>query len=246
MTAKIFNVYDLPIANNICEQDLREVLSLSNVSITHVTMAVNSVSLLHEHHKMTEVYIITRGIGILTHGSSSYEISRTASLSIPPRTPHKLKNIGCYPLEHLVLAAPPFMPYDVNLIDDSDFTASAPLPLPSQKQSVQALDGTFLYELLSNDERINIGFSLAIGILPVCRKARSHYHKISEEVYYVVDGTGTVSLGNEQASIKKGSVIHIPPSTAHALENTGGVPLEILCLSSPAYKDDDFFLRCQE
>ena len=240
MEAIISNVYNLPIAINICEQELREVLSFSNISVAHVVMAVDAVSLLHEHYSMAEVYVLTRGTGILTHGSSSSEVHKGASIVIPPRTPHKLKNIGSLPLEHLVFATPPFTVDDVHLVDDSSFIISSPNPYVIQKPPAQALDGVFIYELLNDNELKSLRFSLAIGVLPVGREARLHYHKASEEIYYVMDGIGIARLGNMSAPIKRGSVIQIPPLTTHALKNNGNSQLEILCLSSPTYKDEDF------
>ena len=240
MATTVFNVYDLPVAYNVCEQELREVLSLSNVSVAHVTMAVDAVSLLHEHYNMTEVYVLTNGTGVLTHGSASSEVHRGASIIIPPKTPHKLKNIGNLPLEHLVFATPPFVADDVYLVDDSSSIVSPPKPYVLNKPPVQALDGVFIYELLNDNELKSLRFSLAIGVLPVGREARLHYHKASEEIYYVMDGIGIARLGNMSAPIKRGSVIQIPPLTTHALKNNGNSQLEILCLSSPTYKDEDF------
>src|SRR3974377_238000 len=45
--------------------------------------------------------------------------------------------------------------------------------------------------------------------------ARAHYHLRSTELYYVLDGEGTVSLDGALHHVRKGSLVHIPP---------GGVP----------------------
>ena len=59
------NVYDLPTVDNICNQILREVLSLPKVSIAHVIMNPGNVSLLHQHLKMSEIYYILDDLRIL-------------------------------------------------------------------------------------------------------------------------------------------------------------------------------------
>jgi len=42
--------------------------------------------------------------------------------------------------------------------------------------------------------------------LPKGRKAISHYHKISKEIYYVFSGNGKVRVGDESFEIKRGAL----------------------------------------
>ena len=48
------------------------------------------------------------------------------------------------------------------------------------------------------------------------------------EVYYVVGGQGTVTIGAEQAPIKDGDAIPVRLNESRAIENTGTAPLEFL------------------
>ena len=41
--------------------------------------------------------------------------------------------------------------------------------------------------------------------------ARLHFHKRATELYYVLEGAGTVLLDGEEHAVEKGSVVHIPP-----------------------------------
>src|SRR5262245_52039585 len=41
--------------------------------------------------------------------------------------------------------------------------------------------------------------------------AREHYHKRSTELYYVLEGEGTVTLDGTEHPVRKGSMVHIPP-----------------------------------
>ncbi len=235
------NVYELPTATNVCDQILREVMVLNQVSFAHVTMDPRAVSLLHQHFAMSEVYFILEGQGILYYGNKALEVTKGAYQVIPPRTPHKLRNTNNASLEHLVFAVPPFNPADVHLVDDSLKEYS--LKTFENGNPIIAQDGAILHELLPPLERLSLNMGLAFGLLSPRKKATPHYHEKSEEVYYVVYGQGKLSLGDSTYNIRKGSVIYVPTKTIHGLENTAtDKELEVLCLSSPPYTDEDFLL----
>jgi oxalate decarboxylase/phosphoglucose isomerase-like protein (cupin superfamily) len=48
------------------------------------------------------------------------------------------------------------------------------------------------------------------------------------EVYYVVGGDGTVTIGSEQAPIHSGDAIPVRLNESRAIANTGTAPLEFL------------------
>jgi len=241
---KLIDVYQLPTVDNICNQILREVISLPKVSMAHVTMNPGNVSLWHQHSKMSEIYFILEGDGILYYGNKSIKAERGTYLMIPPKTPHKLRNTGSSDLEHLVLAIPPFNPNDVELLDDFANEKSTPKKFEYGKPPVTALDGALIYELIPPNERERLDVALAVGFLPKGRKAIPHYHKISEEIYYVCSGIGKIRVGDEIFDIKKGSVIYVPRNKVHALENkSDSEELNILCVTSPAYSEGDFILE---
>jgi len=115
---KLIDVYGLPTVDNVCNQILREVLSLPKVSMAHVTMKPGNTSLWHQHSRMSEIYFVLDGEGVLFYGNKSIIAKRGTYLMLPPKTPHKLRNTGNSDLEHLVFAIPPFDPKDVELLDD--------------------------------------------------------------------------------------------------------------------------------
>lgn len=114
------DITQLPVATNVCQQELREVWKAKGevASMAHVIMEPGAVSLLHEHHKMTEVYVISEGEGILTVGEEQYLVRADMVMEIPVNTPHKLENTGSMPLRHLVIAIPAFDPEDVFVLED--------------------------------------------------------------------------------------------------------------------------------
>jgi len=48
--------------------------------------------------------------------------------------------------------------------------------------------------------------------------ARPHYHKIATELYYVLEGEGTILLDGNEHPIQKGSLVHIPPGVLHGAQ----------------------------
>jgi uncharacterized cupin superfamily protein len=61
-----------------------------------------------------------------------------------------------------------------------------------------------------------------------------HFHCANEEAIYVLEGEGTLRLGDETLALTAGDYASIPvgPSHAHELVNSGTVPLRYLCLST--------------
>ncbi len=83
--------------------------------------------------------------------------------------------------------------------------------------------------------------SLAEEILPVGKKVSKHFHKNTEEIYYVLEGAGEMTVGNETMKVNAGDVVYIPKNHAHTLENTGETAMKILLVCGPAHNFADHF-----
>ncbi len=68
--------------------------------------------------------------------------------------------------------------------------------------------------------------------------AKAHYHKRSTELYYVLDGAGTVTLDGREVAVEKGSLVHIPPGVVHGASGR----MRVLVVGIPDIADDDYFL----
>lgn len=236
----LFSVYELPLVENVCRQVLRGVVRTTNFSLAHVTMNPGDSSLLHKHRKTKEGYFILQGVGVLHFGKKGYDIQRGDFISIPVGTPHRLKNLGSKALEHLVVSVPPFDAADVQVVRDR--TESRGIErLNRNKEIVEASDGASVQELNSLEERQRTGVGLAVGTLPAGKASREHYHKETDEVYYVVSGRGSVVLDGKKYGVKKGTVVLVPKGVTHHLESNGR-KIEVFCISSPCYSEGDFFL----
>lgn len=62
-----------------------------------------------------------------------------------------------------------------------------------------------------------------------------HSHRVNEEMFFVLEGTGEVRIGDETWPIRAGDVIGCPPGgpeTAHQITNTGTATLRYLAVST--------------
>jgi mannose-6-phosphate isomerase-like protein (cupin superfamily) len=81
--------------------------------------------------------------------------------------------------------------------------------------------------------------SLAEASLPAGQATERHYHRRSEEIYFVLEGEGELEVDGERRTLSPGDAALIPPGAWH--EITGLGPLRFLCCCSPPYSHDDTF-----
>lgn len=67
--------------------------------------------------------------------------------------------------------------------------------------------------------------------------AREHYHRRSAELYYVLEGEGTVLLDGQAHPVRKGSIVHIPPGVIHGARGR----MRVLVVGVPDIADDDLY-----
>jgi len=60
------------------------------------------------------------------------------------------------------------------------------------------------------------------------------HNQEQEEVYFIVEGSGEMCLGEERVTLCAGQAAHIPPRVFHQLTNTGAVPLRMIYCYGPA------------
>ena len=100
-------------------------------------------------------------------------------------------------------------------------------------------DGSEIKELMHPAVQGNKTQSLAEAIVQRGQQTHLHQHHNSEELYYIANGKGHMTLGEEQFEVSVGDTICIPPGTPHCIKNIGSGTLRILCMCSPPYNHDD-------
>ena len=74
-------------------------------------------------------------------------------------------------------------------------------------------------------------------VIPAGASDGLHRHTGVEEIYYVMDGSGSVQLNAETAPIQKGDAVPIHFNEPHAFMNSGSTDLELLIIGISAQKN---------
>ncbi len=84
-----------------------------------------------------------------------------------------------------------------------------------------------------------LGYNLT-AIAPGMAAFPKHSHRVNEEMFFVLEGTGELSIGDASYPIRAGDVIACPPGgpeTAHQLVNTGTDELRFLAISTMVFPE---------
>ena len=62
----------------------------------------------------------------------------------------------------------------------------------------------------------------------------AHAHYVNEEMFFILDGEGTLRIGDELYPLRRGDVVAVPPGpqTPHMITNTSAAPLRYLAVST--------------
>jgi mannose-6-phosphate isomerase-like protein (cupin superfamily) len=99
-------------------------------------------------------------------------------------------------------------------------------------------DGSLIRELLRGAEQ-----SLAEATLAPGQATQRHYHAASEELYYVLEGSGEMEVDGTRAHVAPGDGVLIPPGAWHRIRNGAAGDLRFLCCCAPPYSHDDTFFE---
>ena len=103
-------------------------------------------------------------------------------------------------------------------------------------------DGSTIRSLLDRTNSTATHQSLAEATVPPGATTEPHRHPQAEEIYYILSGTGRITVGAETRDVGPLDAILIPPGTSHAMANTGEKNLVFLCCCAPPYSHEDTVL----
>ena len=95
-------------------------------------------------------------------------------------------------------------------------------------------DGSTIRELWHTEAQ-----SLAEAALDTGQATQRHFHRASEEIYFLLEGRGLMELDGDVREVGPGDAILIPPGAWHQL--TAFEPLRLLCCCAPPYSHADTF-----
>ena len=66
-----------------------------------------------------------------------------------------------------------------------------------------------------------------------------HMHPNTNEIQYILDGTGTIWLGDKEVRVKPGDLVVIPKGTPHGGTKPDGRTLKAIAIKTPPQAPDD-------
>jgi mannose-6-phosphate isomerase-like protein (cupin superfamily) len=66
-----------------------------------------------------------------------------------------------------------------------------------------------------------------------------HMHPNTNEIQYILEGTGTIWLGDKEVTVKPGDLIVIPKGTPHGGTKPNGRALKAIAIKTPPQAPDD-------
>ena len=79
-----------------------------------------------------------------------------------------------------------------------------------------------------------------IRVAPGDKVRPAHSHPHSEEVIYILSGSGRVLVDGEVAPVRAGSAVLFPQGKPHMLQNTSGEEMKVVCFFAPATTLDNY------
>ncbi len=112
----------------------------------------------------------------------------------------------------------------------------------SQSPAFITLDGSEIREILAHRNSCIKKQSLAEARLPAGGKTTPHFHKETEEIYYILAGEADMHIGHQTRRVGPVDAIAILPRQIHCIRNVGTEELRFLCMCAPGYEHDDTVL----
>ena len=102
-------------------------------------------------------------------------------------------------------------------------------------------DGSTITSLLDSANAPVRNQSLAEARIPAGGSTQRHYHRDSEEFYYLLSGSGRMEIDGETRMVGSGDAILIPAGAWHQI--TAEEELVFLCCCAPPYRHEDTFFE---
>ncbi len=100
-------------------------------------------------------------------------------------------------------------------------------------------DNCLLREILHPEKQdLALRYSLAHAVVKPGDTTWAH-RLTASEVYYIVEGEGIMHINNDDAPVKPGSTIYIPPRAIQSITNSGKSDLKFICIVDPAWRKED-------
>lgn len=100
-------------------------------------------------------------------------------------------------------------------------------------------DGSKIRSILDLSNAPVANQSLAEATVPAGGSTERHYHRRSEEFYFLLEGDGIMEIDGETRTVVPGDAVLIPAGAWHQI--TASSTLRFLCCCAPPYSHEDTY-----
>ena len=111
----------------------------------------------------------------------------------------------------------------------------------AQQTPFTTKDGSTIRSILDRTNAPVQKQSLAEATVPSNGATQRHYHKLSEEFYFILAGRGQMEIDGESRDVGPGDAILIPAGAWHTIAAIE--PLRFLCCCAPPYSHEDTYFE---
>jgi mannose-6-phosphate isomerase-like protein (cupin superfamily) len=111
----------------------------------------------------------------------------------------------------------------------------------NQQTPFTTKDGSAIRSILDRTNAPVRQQSLAEARIAAGGATQRHYHKLAEEIYFILEGAGLIGIDGESREVGAGDAILIPAGTWHTI--TARQELRFLCCCAPPYAHDDTYFE---
>ena len=104
--------------------------------------------------------------------------------------------------------------------------------------------GEHLYEMIGASRELGAASkqSLAFSVILPGKHSAAHYHKLSEETLYILQGSGRMQVDERTFTVETGDVIFLEPGEIHSLYNDSEtIALKQLAITAPPWSAADVY-----
>ena len=134
------------------------------------------------------------------------------------------------------------MPMSINrpvAVSTDQATPSAIVLMPGGGETVSGLGVTMAFKTVGAQSG-GQWLALEYTAPPQFAGPPRHWHKVTTEIFFVLEGTLTLTAGEETIQAGPGGYAYVPPGTVHGFSNQTDAPARYFAIASPAGLEDYF------
>ena len=109
------------------------------------------------------------------------------------------------------------------------------------KEPLVTPSGEIITDLIGSAVGDHTNHSLARIMIPNGKSSHLHYHRISQETYYILAGEGKMRVDDQEFTLGPGMACHIEQGEIHQIANEGEEDLVFLAVCVPAWVPEDSY-----